>query len=132
MNTYFCASMLVIKNSENMGRGVFTTAKIKKGSMIEICPVVVCPPPDRKFIDKTFMYNYYFLWEDDEKSTAIALGYGSLYNHSYSPNAVYEAFYEQQELHFTAHRDIYPGEEITVNYNCDPENQDLVWFDKEV
>ena len=35
------------------------------------------------------LYNYCFSWGDNYEHTAIALGYGSLYNHSYTPNAIF-------------------------------------------
>jgi SET domain-containing protein len=120
---------LYIKEIPEKGRGVFSSVPIKAGALIEICPVIVCPPEDRTFIDQTHLYNYYFLWGDDHKSTAIALGFGSLYNHSYKPNARYATYYEDQEIIFTALTDIPADTEITVNYNHDPEDQTNVWFD---
>lgn len=122
---------LYIKDTDKKGRGVFCTEDIPADTMIEICPVIVCPPLDRKLIDESYLYNYYFLWEDDHASTAIALGYGSLYNHSYQPNARYETYYEEQVIKFIAIKDIPAHTEITVNYNYDSDDQTPVWFDKE-
>ena len=119
---------LYLKDIPGKGRGVFCSENIKKGTLIEECPVIVCPPEDRTHIDKTFLYNYYFLWEDDHLSTAIALGFGSMYNHSYSPNAYYETFYEDQVIQFLALEDIPANTEITVNYNHDPKDQTPLWF----
>ena len=59
---------------------------------------------------------------------ALALGYGSLYNHSYKPNARYDDVGPQTK-EFTALRDIQPGEEITVNYNAEPKSRSAVWFE---
>ena len=50
---------------------------------------------------------------------ALALGHGSLYNHSFRPNARYDDVGPQTK-EFTAMRDIAPGQEITVNYNGEP------------
>lgn len=122
---------LYIKDTDKKGRGVFCTEDIPADTMIEICPVIVCPPQDRKLIDESYLYNYYFLWEDDHASTAIALGYGSLYNHSYQPNARYETYYEEQVIKFIAIKDIPAHTEITVNYNYDSDDQTPVWFDEE-
>lgn len=122
--------MLYVKDVENKGRGIFTSELISKGAIIEVCPVIVCPAQDRKLIDQSFLYNYYFLWEEDLKSTAIALGFGSLYNHSYQPNAIYRTYYEDQIIEFIALKDILPHTEITVNYNYDPNDQTPVWFDE--
>jgi hypothetical protein len=70
--------------------------------------------------------DYCFAW--GRGTVALALGYGSLYNHSYKPNARYDDVWPQTK-EFTALRDIAPGEEITVNYNGDPEDRSPVWFD---
>jgi SET domain-containing protein len=58
---------------------------------------------------------------------AVALGYGSLYNHSYQPNARYDDESGKTKV-FSALRDIAPGEEIVVNYNGVPEDKTPVWF----
>ena len=110
------------------GRGVFTAASIREGSLIEICPVIVLPGAQIPLIDKTALYDYYFLWGADEEECAIAMGYGSLYNHAFRPNAIYEADFEGRTLNFYAIKTIEAGEEITVNYNGDPELKDEVWF----
>lgn len=110
------------------GRGVYTAAPVAEGSLLEICPVIVLPPEDLPAIHGSRLHDYYFLWGEDEQSCAIALGYGSLYNHSFEPNAYYQADYESDTLLFFAHRDLEAGEEITVNYNGDPSVADEVWF----
>jgi SET domain-containing protein len=71
-----------------------------------------------------------FLWGDTHKQSAIALGYGSLYNHSRAANADYESYYEEEEIHIIAYKDIQPGEEVTINYNNDPNSQTPMWFEK--
>jgi SET domain-containing protein len=119
---------LYIKETSR-GRGVFCTEDLHPGDEIEICPVLVCPEKDREFIDQTHLYNYYFLWGEDHKQTAIALGFGSMYNHSYQPNAVYETYYEDQEMKFICHEFIPANTEITVNYNHDPKDDSQLWFD---
>jgi SET domain-containing protein len=119
---------LYIKNTNN-GRGVFCDDFIPKGTIIEICPVIVCPESDRQYIDKTFLYNYYFLWHEDHKSTAIALGFGSIYNHSYTPNCRYECFYEDEIIQFIAILDIAKDTELTINYNYDVDSKQKLWFD---
>ncbi len=121
---------LYIKEVPGKGRGVFTDEDIKAGELIEICPVLVLPYKDRKFIDQTKIFNYYFLWGDNHKQSGISLGYGSLYNHSKSANADYESYYEESEIHIKCYKDIAAGEEITINYNNDPNCQDVMWFEK--
>lgn len=124
-------SSLEIKLTSGKGRGVFTNAPIEKGTLIEIAPVLVLPPEDCSKIDDSFLYNYYFLWGDEHKNYAISLGYGSLYNHSYEPNCLYETYYEEECIHFITLRDIAAGEELLVNYNGEPESKDKIWFEVE-
>ena len=72
---------------------------------------------DVPLLRQTRLEHYYFEWGHDCQQAAIALGYGSLYNHSYTPNARY-VFRESEEcLEFIALREIQAGEEITINYN---------------
>lgn len=66
---------------------------------------------------------YVFTWGDG--STALALGYGSLYNHSYDPNAT--TLEDGDELVITATRRIAVGDEIFINYMGTA--TDGVWFD---
>ena len=120
---------LFVAESDLGGRGIFTAALIPEGSLIEICPVIVIPGDERQLIDKTTIYDYYFLWGSQEEDCAMALGYGSLYNHSFAPNAIYEADFEHKTIRFFALKDIEVGEEITVNYNGSPEDDEAVWFE---
>ena len=71
------------------------------------------------------MSGYCFEW--GRGTVAVALGYGSLYNHSYQPNARYDDESGQAKV-FRAIRDIAPGEEIVVNYNGEPGDETPVWF----
>lgn len=123
-------SFLYIKKTPEKGRGVFTLAPISKGTLIEIAPVIVLPIDDRKKIDATYLYNYYFLWHEGNTHAAIALGNVSIYNHDSNANCIYETYYDEEEIHIIAHRDIAAGEELTINYNGEPDNQDKVWFEK--
>ena len=118
-----------VKNSPGKGRGVFAQQNFKKGEVIESCPVIVLPAEEIDSLELTELYNYYFAWGPDSKDAAIALGYGSLYNHSYNPNARYYKDFENGLLKYVCIRDIQKGEEITINYNCDPEDKAPVWFD---
>ena len=120
---------LYIASSELHGRGVFTGVDIVKESLIEICPVLVLPAKDLEAIKKTMLYNYYFEWGEDYDQPAFALGHGSIYNHSYQPNARYLADFEQETISFYAIRDIKAGEEVTVNYLGLPGEKGRVWFE---
>lgn len=106
------------------GRGVFAGERILNGALIESCPVVALEhAKDRDRLRKTGLVNYYFLWGDTRDHAAICLGWGSVYNHSFTPNARYEKVMEDRRMDFYALRDIEEGEEIVVNYNGAPDNK---------
>jgi len=120
---------LYILHNGDKGRGMYCDTDLAAGDEIEICPVIICPAADKPLIDKTHLYNYYFLWGDDQRSLALALGFGSIYNHSYSPNAIYETYFEEEYIRFVAFTDIPANTEITINYNHDAANRDPLWFE---
>lgn len=106
---------------------MFSTEDILKDSVIEICPILVIPGEQaRQIVRGYILYEYYFEWKKD--SIALALGYGSLYNHSPSPNAHFEADYKNQYIIFKAAVEIPAGTEILVDYHAgNPDEQ--VWFE---
>lgn len=79
-------------------------------------------------MEHTLLNDYFFEWDQD--TAAVVLGFGSLYNHSFEPNAVYRSDDESGEMVFVCIRPIQPGEEITVNYNGGPEVKEAVWFEQ--
>lgn len=118
---------LFIQESQNKGRGVFTAKKIIAGDLIEICPVILLPEQEVSVIHYTRLHDYYFLWGPEEKKAAIALGWGSLYNHSEPANAYTLQDWECNELKILAQSDIEPMEEITISYN-DSRGDIELWF----
>lgn len=117
---------------QNAGRGVFANKKIKKDESIEVCPVIIIPQTQLADLRKTEFLNYYFMWDDDPKHhrAAVCLGFGSIYNHSYTPNATYRKNKDDNTIEFTALKDIDLHEEITVNYNHgDPNDSSKLWIE---
>lgn len=110
-------------------RGILAKKTFYPGEIIEVCSVIVIPKEQIKSIDDTVLYDYYFFWDHD--TAAICLGLGSLYNHSYKPNAEYIKKFEDRTISIVCLKQIRQGEEITVNYNGDAKSQNRVWFDKE-
>lgn len=110
-------------NIPGAGRGVFAKNRLAEGTHIERCPVILLTKPEaRSRLRKTELVNYYFLWNDAPPRVAICLGWGSIYNHSFSPNAKFENNIAGRFMDFYTMRDIEAGEEIFVNYNGDPTN----------
>jgi hypothetical protein len=109
------------------GRGVIAARSIAAGERIELAPVVVIPAESRVDVEKTLIDHYVYEWSQGR--LAIALGYGSIYNHSYTPNARYVKHDDTSALEYVALVDIPAGAEITVNYNGDPNDRSPLWFD---
>ena len=122
---------LFVAKTPDRGRAVFTSKLIPAGTVIEIAPMIVFNEKDRLLLNDTFLYEYYFEWGKSGRKGALALGFGSLYNHSYEPNARYLPDFDLNILEFVAVRDIQPGEEICVNYNLDPDDQTPVWWERD-
>ena len=120
---------ICIKDTGKYGRGLFSTRTIKKGELIEISPVLISHENEWKHLKKTILFNYCFTWGDNYEHTAIALGYGSLFNHSYTPNAMFTYNIDNLSIDFYAIADIDTGQEITINYNEDSEDKSPLWFD---
>ncbi len=116
-----------VKRVRGKGRGVFARRAIRKGEVIEQVPMLVLTAEEfENGLAGTSLANYCFAW--GQGKAALALGYGSLYNHSYRPNARYDDVGPRTKA-FTALRDIAPGEEITVNYHGEPRSRAAMWFE---
>lgn len=119
---------LYIAHADGKGRGVFTSQAIDVGEVIEVCPVLVIPKAELPIIHKTVLHDYYFLWGEDLDECAIALGFGSIYNHELHPNANFIIDLFNKTIDIEAIRPIGPGEEISLNYHGEPGNEDELWF----
>jgi SET domain-containing protein len=113
---------------ERYGRGMFAGRNFLKGELIERAPVVVINQKQWPAAEKTILSDYAFDWGEKDEHAAIAFGYISIYNHSYSPNAQLEQMLDELMMEIIAIKDIQEGEQITINYNGDPANQDPLWF----
>ncbi|PFR98129.1 SET domain-containing protein [Priestia megaterium] len=118
-----------MKDTQKYGRGIYAMHDIKKGQLIEVSPIILSPQKEWKHLEKTVLSQYGFRWGENFADTAIALGYGSLFNHSYTPNAIYYYNEDNLSIEFYAEADIKKDEEITINYNGDPKDKSPLWFD---
>lgn len=120
---------LYIAPTNQMGRGVFTSEKLKAGTVVEISPVIVMNQSDRLLLDQTLLHDYIFEWGQKRKQCCMALGYIPIYNHSYTSNCEYEMDYDAELITITAVRPIKAGEELFINYNGNWNDLKPVWFD---
>lgn len=115
-------SDLQIGDSPGKGKGVFAGRRFVAGEVLARDPVLPFEgelPPG--------LADYEFLWRTGVGG--VVLGYGSIYNHSYEPNARYDRDFDRREMVFSTLREITPGEEITINYNGDPQSREPLWFE---
>ena len=101
---------------------MFARRRFYPGEVVECCPVLSVPARDRALLERTRLRGY--VYQRRRGAGAIALGLGSLYNHSGDPNAACELDLDDECLFVTARRAIDAGDEITISYG---EESDL-WF----
>ena len=119
---------LYLLKNDKKGRSVHSANLIRKGDLIEICPIIKLSKKDLKRIHRTVLFEYYFLWGRKLEKGAIALGYGSLYNHADKPNARFQLDLINDEIHILCKRKISPGQEITISYTDESRSDVKLWF----
>ena len=117
------------------GRGVFAGRAFKQDEVVEESPVCPFDPlPDRRLPQelKRIVFGWANLLGRKRMRPAIALGYGSMYNHANPASLRCQADAETLVLRFIAVRDIAADEELTINYNtvANPVSNDDAWFKK--
>jgi uncharacterized protein len=120
---------LEIKETDDKGRGVFTSEKIPNDTIIEIAAVIVMPQTDRLLLDKTLLHDYIFEWGEEKDKCAMALGMIPIYNHSYKSNCEYYMDFDAHLMMIKTVREIEKGEELFINYNRDWDNEKKLWFE---
>ena len=120
-----------VKRTASRGRGVFALKDFKTGEIIEKCPTIKIDSKERKYCEKTILNYYIYPWRST-RTGSIVLGYGSIYNHSFEPNADWKQNFKTSEMVYRAIKPIKSGEEILVNYNGEPDDMTpLDWLTDE-
>lgn len=122
---------LYIELTEKKGKGVYTADNIPEGVIIELSPVIVMKKEDRFHLDKTLLHDYIFEWGAEKDKCCMALGFIPIYNHSYKSNCEYFMDFEEETIFVKTVRAIKKGEELTINYNGDWNDETKVWFEVE-
>jgi SET domain-containing protein len=120
---------LYIAETKLMGRGVFTSADIDEGTVVEESPVIVMSKGERKLLDQTLLHDYIFEWGEKKDECCVALGYIAVYNHSYRSNCEYEMDFNREMILIRTVHFIRAGEELFINYNGNWNDSKRVWFD---
>ena len=122
---------LYVEATLKKGRAVFTSETIAEDTIVEISPVIVMTKEDRAYLDKTLLHDYIFEWGEQQDQCCMALGLIPIYNHSYTSNCEYYMDFEEQMILIKTVRKVDAGEELTINYNRDWNDDKRVWFDVE-
>ena len=120
---------IFISGTKSKGRGIFTSEAIPEKSIVEIAPVIVLEKKDRALLDQSLLHDYIFEWGYRKNQCCVALGYISIYNHSYHSNCEYEMDFDEDLILIKTVKPVMKGEELCINYNGDWNEQKPVWFD---
>jgi hypothetical protein len=114
----FSAPEVCVRDTKtSRGRGVFARRGFSIGETVELCPVLVFTRSDRLPLAIKLRF---FRWSEltgIPNTSALALGYGSVYNGANPANLRYSAVSGMELMQFVAARDISNGEELTINYS---------------
>ena len=131
MKTEISTPAVIVKDTGTAkGRGVFAARALLSGEVVEEAPVIL--------INMAFVFlpneikDMVYRWIDPEQPllTALALGYGSLYNHDEPANLRYKMDPENKLIRYKASRDIAAGEELTISYSQGNDTDKFAWFEK--
>lgn len=111
--------MVRIGFSYEMGREVISTKLIPKGTIIEVCELLVFSPQDTKTLNQTALEFYTFKY--NETQDCIVLGHGEMFNHDQSPNVSYELVDRDNRkvMVFKALTDIPCNSQLFIDYTAD-------------
>lgn len=122
-----CPNLVLLLDTPK-GRGVYASAFIPSGTILETCPVLVLDQVENKaHIEKTELYHYTYNWplsastndpsKDNRVTQAVVLGLGSMFNHSTQhQNVGWTRDISRQLITYRALRDIQSGEELCISY----------------
>ncbi|SMR64136.1 unnamed protein product [Zymoseptoria tritici ST99CH_3D1] len=127
---------LELRLSTPKGRGVFATNSIPRGTLIDICPVLILDPAENdKHIAHTSLYHYTYNWPRSARTLthpngealatqAVILGLGSMFNHSSrDQNVGWTRDLAREVVVYRTLRDVEKGEELCISYGSQ------LWFE---
>jgi SET domain-containing protein len=98
------------------GWGVFAKEDIMEGEVFEECPILALPIEKGEITPLLIDYRFNYPQGNEWEEQVLALGYGSLYNHSENANAYWVSDLENRTFKFISNREIKKDEEIFVWY----------------
>jgi len=119
MKQQFQASLGYLADTRTpKGIGVFASQDIAADQVVEIAPVMQLKSNYDELPEQLQLRVFHWTkLAGLDGVHALALGYGSMYNHANPANVRYSACYDGIAIIFLAARSIRMGEELTINYN---------------
>jgi SET domain-containing protein len=102
------------KKLKGKGWGAFCTRAIRKGTIFNITSLLPLTANEAKLMSGSSLEPYWYAF--GARGRAIALGLGSIMNHSNKPNCSYYFSKARRTLSFYALRSIPANEELTHDY----------------
>ncbi|KAG0302274.1 hypothetical protein BGZ97_002421 [Linnemannia gamsii] len=110
----FNQSTLQIQDCGEKGRGVVTTVVIPARTVIDISPILLFPSEEYSTHGQyTQLDHYTYRWKG---GMALALGLGSMFNHSRTPNVGFQRDFDNGLIRYSTLREIQIGEELCISY----------------
>ncbi|KAF1987995.1 hypothetical protein K402DRAFT_392276 [Aulographum hederae CBS 113979] len=132
-----CSDLILISDTPK-GRGIFASAFIPSGRVLETCPVLILSVEENEqLIRHSSLYHYTYNWPlplpptplnsnhdttrkpkaTSANTQAVILGLGSLFNHSRNhQNVTWTRDLANQTVIYRTCRDVQAGEELCISY----------------
>ncbi|RUS13199.1 hypothetical protein BC937DRAFT_95686 [Endogone sp. FLAS-F59071] len=112
---------LEIRHHPIKGRGVFALQPLPSSTLVDVSPVLLFSHPEYAEHGRHTLLDYYtYRWPG---GFALALGLGSIFNHSRRPNVGFVRDTERGVIRYLTTKEIEPGEELCISYG------DHLWFE---
>ena len=119
---------LLLKNSPGKGRGVYLNTDVSYGTLLHISPLLLIPSSqdsssdnDDAPVERVVLSHYTYTF--DKNTQAVALGMGSMFNHSKRNNVGFIIDKKNLLIRYISTCDISKGTELCINYG------NHLWFE---
>lgn len=110
---------------ESTSRGVRALTSLVQGQLVEVAHCVLVPRQEYQQHSRHTVLEHYLFHSQSKGDMLLALGLGSLFNHSSRPNLNYRVDSARLIIRFYTVRPIMQGEELLIYYG--PPKK--LWFD---
>ncbi|UZJ57236.1 hypothetical protein CBS101457_006556 [Exobasidium rhododendri] len=121
---------LHVRQTASAGRGVFASVPLTAGTLLDVSHILLFPAKEYHDHGRhTQLDEYTYVWSKgiEGNTMALALGIGSLFNHSYTtPNVSYTLDRATGTIRYTLMRDVMPEEELCISYGTG-----RMWWEEE-